>query len=134
MINCLDCKIELDEQHVHGLTIHICPSCNSIWFDRGVLELFKHQTDKEQLSKLDESAEFKQKSDVTVECPRCETKTLEMGKIRGYRAGRCSGCHGVWVNPGEMKHKRPKRESSVGDLISDAVWVALEAVVDLFDL
>ena len=131
-MNCPECKIALDKQHVHGLTVNICPSCNSIWFDRGELELFKHQTDKEHLSKLDESAEFKQKSNVTVECPRCETKTLEIGKIQGYRAGRCSGCHGVLVNPGEVNHKSQKRGSWVGDLIGEAVWAALEAVGDLF--
>jgi len=132
-MNCPECKIALDKQHVHGLTVNICPSCNSIWFDRGELELFKHQTDKEHLSKLDESAEFKQKSNFTVECPRCETKTLEMGKIRGYRAGRCSGCHGVWVNSGEMKHKSPKQKSSVKDTILEALWMAIEIVSSIFE-
>ena len=134
IMNCLDCKIELNEQHAHGLTIDVCPSCNSIWFDRGELELFKHQTDKDQLSKLNESAEFKPKSGVIVECLRCESRTLEIGKIRGYEAGRCTGCHGVWVNPGSLKRKRSKKSSSVKDMIPDAVWVALEAVAGIFDV
>ena len=133
-MNCINCKIELNAQHRYGLTIDVCPSCNSIWFDRGELEFFKRQTRKEQLTKLDESAEFKPKSGCIVECPKCETRTLEMGEMRGYEAGRCSGCHGVWVNPRTTKPKRSKRESSVRDLIPDAVWAALELVTGIFDI
>ncbi len=67
-MECLNCKIELHEQFEHGITIDVCPSCKSIWFDRGELEVLKHQPDQDLLSKLDQSAEFKQKSKMD-SCP-----------------------------------------------------------------
>ena len=133
-MECLDCKIELNEQYAHGITIDMCPSCKSIWFDPGELEVLKHHPDQELLSKLDQSAEFKQKSEIVAPCPRCNTKTLNMGKVRGYEAGRCSSCHGVWVNPRKMKSKRSCRESTSDGFLFDIVWVALEVMSGIFDV
>ena len=133
MMNCPICDIELEKQHAHGLTIDVCLWCRSMWFDRGEIEVFKHQADKERLFKLDPSSEFQSEDDVAVRCPRCEMTTLEMGKIRGYEAGRCSACHGVWVHPGAEMRKRSKRDSSDSICTDIAALTALD-LFNIFDI
>ena len=96
-MNCVHCGVGLEEQYVCGLTIDVCPECDSIWFDRGELELFGLRTDRELLRKLDRSAEFDQKSRITLDCPKCKRDTLVIGEIGGYQAGQCSKCLGFWV-------------------------------------
>jgi Zn-finger nucleic acid-binding protein len=102
--------------------------CRSIWFDRGELDLYRRQAGRDRLFRLERSSEFKAKRDVGVRCPNCETNTLEMGEIRGYKAGRCSGCHGVWVDPGLETPKQSERDSSVGNWMRDVADAALVAI------
>jgi Zn-finger nucleic acid-binding protein len=125
-MDCPSCQASLNQELSHGITVYVCPKCNSVWFDRGELEFYKHLTHKSGLSKLDESAEFERRVEFTRECPRCETVTLEMGAINGYEAGQCSACQGLWVST-----RKPSSRSVISYDSARAIGDAIAAVVEV---
>jgi Zn-finger nucleic acid-binding protein len=51
-------------------------------------------------------------------CPKCGRK-LEESVYQNVRIDRCTGCRGVWLDPGELETLAPEAHASwLGDLLS----------------
>ena len=56
-------------------------------------------------------------------CPKCRSD-MELLQIEGVEIDRCSGCHGLWFDPGEVEKLRNKKVAAaidIGDPVSGKV-------------
>lgn len=129
-----------------GLIIDSCPKCWGIWFDGGEMKGFLQS---ESLRR-----QFLTDTKVTVgagggdrDCPRCR-QVMERPTVNDITVDICRGCHGVWLDHGELNELvlRHKRKGLRGDelvvgqireglrtgTMPDSLWERLkEAVRDL---
>jgi Zn-finger nucleic acid-binding protein len=105
---CPDCVREMSSLSYGGLTVDTCPSCAGIWFDEDELHSL-HQAGPQAFRDLDDrvapSAEVRDHPDRMKKCPRC-TSALERYRYQytsPIELDGCEGCHGVWVQDGELR-------------------------------
>jgi Zn-finger nucleic acid-binding protein len=102
-MNCPKCRHELAENTLEGIPIHACSSCNGIWFDRerikGYLgEALQRSGQSPVLATLRE-IDF---TPTDLVCPACQLPSLESIKPHGVEIEQCTGCRGVFLDPGEI--------------------------------
>ena len=123
-MECPGCHADLEVEQYRGLTVDVCPLCGSVWFDTGELELYRRHWEGPKLLKLGRAVEFRPKIDLSRECPRCNTLTLDMGVIGHYEAGQCFTCKGLWVSQ-ERPEKPLTRDGSLEELLDWLHWASL---------
>jgi Zn-finger nucleic acid-binding protein len=100
---CPKCHPEsMREETFEGITINRCKSCKGVFLDQGELEALL----KENLGSSADTLGFTATSDVMdalpAKCPRCD-KAMEGGTgAEGIRIDRCTGCHAVFLEQGEL--------------------------------
>lgn len=92
-------------------TLDVCPTCHSIF-----VEEFELSALSEPLARLP----FRQRPAAQVElapgqvgCPGCG-RALDKVPVSGVEVELCCGCHGVWLDAGELEALRERAEGSPG--------------------
>jgi len=84
-------------------------------------DIYFAQQDRELIARLSQKHEEDLKRAIlqlcAMRCPRCGRK-LEETSYQQIRIDRCTGCRGVWLDPGELETLAPaEHESWVGGLL-----------------
>jgi uncharacterized protein len=56
----------------------------------------------EQAKKLDSDQKLKLQQDHYMRCPKCGMELVEIG-YKNVMVDQCTGCEGVWLDPGELE-------------------------------
>ena len=102
-LHCPKCDHELASHTLHGIPVESCPACNGIWFHREKIRAFLGQA----LASSGQPAALATLRDVDpvpteLTCPVCREKWLKSIKPHGVEIEKCSGCGGVFLDPGEI--------------------------------
>jgi len=97
-MNCPKCTSVLREMRLEEVDFDYCLSCKGIWFDKDEMAAMAEMA--ADLPKVDPHA-----TKTNFVCPRCGKGLEEMKFMAGaeLRIDRCPGCHGIWLDKGEMK-------------------------------
>jgi hypothetical protein len=100
----------------------ICFALQERWLARAREDISFAQKDRELIARLREKDQ--QELDQAIlelcqmRCPKCGRKLEEIVYQR-VRVGRCTGCGGVWIDPGELETlATEEHQSCVGGLVS----------------
>ncbi len=108
-----------------GITLDWCDLCDGIWLDPGELSrLSRSAVDIPNLLPEPVRAKAPQRS-TNPQCPRCKAGLLELPyeQAGSLLVDRCPGCHGLWLERGELQAiydqtgGRPKTAGSDGAAI-----------------
>lgn len=114
---CPKCGRELVEFTYQRIRIDQCSNCDGVWLDSGELELVKRAKEgfllshefiakwvraKEREATLSQEELQELKSLAHHRCPRCSSALEEMEE-HGVLVDRCTKCHGIWLDGGEIE-------------------------------
>jgi hypothetical protein len=112
-MNCPRCKATLKTIDYEGIRIETCSKCEGEWLDADEL---KHITKAREV-RFDENerraiaaatgitgVELKDVDD-DLRCPKCsgQTDPINYGGDTGIIIDRCTDCHGIWLDAGEIE-------------------------------
>lgn len=106
-MDCPECHLPMKPAAVADVTLHECPTCKGMWFDKGELDAVKDEVLPEMawldLGKWKQRAEFS--AVVTpLFCPVC--RDFALTKIRDRHSATevdlCSRCRGTWLGTGQF--------------------------------
>ena len=109
-MKCAKCSTELERLVVKKIEIDRCPACGGIWFDRKELDEIL-QLDLKTSGLLhelttQEASAAHDDDDRLGRCPRCAggyaLERKESLSVDGLSLDTCPGCHGVWLDRGEL--------------------------------
>jgi Zn-finger nucleic acid-binding protein len=112
MLKCPRDGTTLIEQDYHGVfRVDRCPSCQSLWLDRGELERIQQlptssdsrlPSDIYSVARAYELA--RQKAQPRIACPRCSTELVprEYAYCSQVLIDNCPKCDGIWLDGGEL--------------------------------
>ena len=114
------------EQWEAQVSVHRCPSCEGLWLERGERvtgQAARVRKNSAKLASIDVVAAAyelaRQKALPAPPCPRCgkSLDATEYAYCSQILIDRCTTCHGVWLDPGELealeqflKHQAQPRE------------------------
>ena len=95
---CAVCKSQLDPVKLKGVTIDQCSFCHALWFDYGELERYsaRHRP-LESIGEFNGPVFAAKRATPRRDCPRCESTSLQFGKLSRYDVWRCETCLGIFV-------------------------------------
>ncbi|MGE5894880.1 MAG: zf-TFIIB domain-containing protein [bacterium] len=133
-MDCPNCKNELTESVVHGITIDECIPCGTFWFDAGELENYlsaKLKTGKDQISLLSRFAPLD--CDLEEFCPKCKQEKLICGKVGKLSLSRCGKCNGFFIDKNQIQAGRgsacePLAEALLIELVGQSVLSLLDSL------
>jgi Zn-finger nucleic acid-binding protein len=102
-MNCPKCHGPFADRLLNGVPIQACASCGGIWFDRERITAYLGQA-LERSGQPPALATLRAIERVPTDlvCPACHEKRLMGIKPHGVKIEQCSGCHGVFLDPGEI--------------------------------
>ncbi len=111
-IACPGCNGKLAEVYAEAkygrvLLLDQCTSCGGVWFDKWELYLFKESA-FERLDKFNKDS-FADENPVNAGknlCPKCSAELKDFSDPNLPRDAcikRCAGCHGLWLNRGDLR-------------------------------
>ena len=127
-MKCSRCGNNLIPKQLQGISVDECSSCHAVWFDPGELETFRMSIEGGESPEI-LLPNFQPNSDLKPDaCPRCETRTLQVGSLGLHALRVCSGCSGFLVHRDALEElsKSGRRRSAEA-----AGEVATNAAVDL---
>ena len=95
------------------IEVDLCPTCRGIFLDHGELERIQKTVERDHaallakvpdtVSKAFEMARQQERPDLT--CPKCSGQMAkqEHGYCSQILVDACAGCHGVWLDKGELE-------------------------------
>jgi Zn-finger nucleic acid-binding protein len=122
-ILCPRCDLSLNELTKTGVTVDLCVNCRGMWLDRGELEklLVRPGVPERKKGRTVQCTETssgvptrtvwpatRTHGEGTLRCPRC-AKPLREARRDGVRLDTCAGCHGVWLDCGELERIKARR-------------------------
>ena len=100
-MDCPKCEGQLQEiDNYQRVVVDFCGSCKGIWFDAGeVADFFDLTTD---IPDLDNARATLRETDLS--CPKCNKglREFQFAKANDLVLDICSGCHGIWLDSGEV--------------------------------
>ena len=112
-MRCPHCEADLRTDFYEGIAIETCDHCGGEWIDSGelgkIVRLREEKFDPELRRAIAESTTIKpvalEKLDRDLQCPKCggETDALNYGGDTGIIVDRCTDCHGIWLDRGELE-------------------------------
>jgi Zn-finger nucleic acid-binding protein len=102
-----------------GAALDRCQRCSVIWFDTLELDrvLKSERSIREYLAYYD--VPFRRDSDpLLIACPRCQTRTLDQGRVGAVPTHRCSHCGGFLVKEGDIKSIALRGTSAIARSVS----------------
>jgi hypothetical protein len=94
---------------------------SNIWDDRekALEEEYFRKKEQEAIEKMRAKREEEERAAAerasTLACPRCDGRLKEI-TYEEVQVDRCSKCHGVWLDAGELEHLTRKDEGFFGRL------------------
>lgn len=86
-----------------------------VYFAREELEKKIKRLEKEKKHLID--AEKKQRRDLHfMHCPKCGSDLVEI-KFREVAIDKCTGCHGVWLDAGELEQVTTEEDSFLSSML-----------------
>ncbi len=95
--NCPKCTGATQEWTSAGVTLDHCRRCKGLWFDEG--ELSRHFANLGVV--VEEGVEDGARA-TPYSCPSCDGSTLIEGRLGGVKVDTCQGCHGIFLDLGEV--------------------------------
>jgi len=125
-IRCCSCNHLMVEENRYGVTIDVCPNCNSIWFDTGELEALLQAAPPISPIELRKATGPRPVVRFTPEvtpyrkCPHCQKSMAQQNykKISGVIIDRCR-IHGVFLDGMEFE-KIQRFEESGGNQLANS--------------
>lgn len=112
-MQCPKCQVVMKVLSYEGVAIEKCPACHGEWLDDGELhsvvvkrdKTFSPAVKKELLAKIKANKGKPTEITRTLKCPRCGGSTApnNYATDSGIIIDRCTSCHGVWVDQGELE-------------------------------
>ena len=101
-LRCPKCDYELASNTLHGIPVESCSACSGIWFHREKIRAFLGQA----LASSGQPAVLATLREVDpvptdLTCPVCRENWLKSITPHGVEIEKCSGCGGVFLDPGE---------------------------------
>ncbi len=109
MMECLNCRNVMTQKKYEDVQIDECPSCGSVWLDRGELNAI---VDRQQVQFSNDektialkSVQEDSSSGKTLVCPKCESETKKFNYAfgSGIIIDRCPEKCGVWLDRNELE-------------------------------
>ena len=153
-MNCPKCQHDMAEDVVDDIPVYACSSCNGLWFDRAKIREYLGQA-LERTGQSPVLATLREIEPVPTElvCPACQHQSLRSIKPHGVEIEQCTGCGGLFLDPGEidllslqsisdavdsrataptpLRPSAGSRSSKVGSGIAEGAVELLEIVFDL---
>jgi Zn-finger nucleic acid-binding protein len=133
-ILCPRCDLSLNELTKVGVSVDICANCRGMWLDRGELEKLVIQVGERERKKgpaaqctetstgiatRTAGLATRTRREGILRCPRCATP-LKEARQDGVRLDACGGCHGVWLDRGELERIKTRRWELQHDIACSA--------------
>ncbi len=113
---CIKCTSSLERIVIQDVEIDRCPQCGGIWLDAGEIEALNERRKADVNASLEDAIVRLSKHDSggpavvpsgeqvveTHRCPACEGKLTNVN-FAGTTIELCNGCHGVFVDKGELQ-------------------------------
>lgn len=101
-MKCPKCSAAMERVTVDGIEVDRCIACHGIWLDLGEVEKLRAKAG--QVDTGESSAGKTAKAGV-VNCPRCNTRMIEMVVLNHphIRYESCKICYGVYFDAGEFR-------------------------------
>ena len=113
--NCIKCGESQQRFAIADVHVDLCPACGGLWLDEDAIRGLARDADAAlaKIAEIEESAaeanaEARQKRPSTappdrvdVPCPACGAK-LTIATLGATRVELCNGCHGIYLDPGEL--------------------------------
>lgn len=109
ILDCPQCKCELEESEYRGSKIDICPQCKGLWLDTNEFDFHISERDTfsdDTISKTYSKPALPKKSEY-VKCARCSAVMVQKNfrRISGVIIDICRD-HGAWLDAGELEQIR----------------------------
>lgn len=112
-MHCPACSGQLEVILYENIEIETCRGCGGEWLDHTELKKIVDQRDvyfdPQQRAEVAKTIKLKQMTtddvDRKLTCPKCHgvTKAINYSGDSGIIIDRCSGCKGIWLDPGELE-------------------------------
>ena len=100
-MDCPKCAGGIEEiDNYQRVVVDFCGSCKGIWFDAGeVADFFDLTSD---IPDIDTALATMKETDLS--CPKCNNslREFQFAKANNLILDICSGCHGIWLDAGEV--------------------------------
>jgi len=110
---CPNCQDGLHTIDYEGIRVETCGGCNGEWLDEGeigqIVRIREVKFDPEERRAIAESTTITgvvlEDVDHDLKCPKCDgtTDPVNYGGDTGIIIDRCTSCHGVWLDGGELE-------------------------------
>lgn len=133
--HCPDCKTLLEAEDILGIQLDVCPKCAGIWFDDGELLKLKELGDAE-MAEVDDAfvpADGETtRGDPKRLCPDCDLALQEFAYLytSNVKLDSCEGCHGTWVEHGELRAMQAALATARDHAVNPAVAHQVLAIQD----
>lgn len=112
---CIKCGESQQRFEIAEVHVDLCPGCGGLWLDEDAITRLARDADAAlaKIAALEDraaatNAEARQKRPSTappdrvdVPCPACGAK-LTIATLGATRIELCNGCHGIYLDPGEL--------------------------------
>ena len=112
-MNCPNCQNPLQTTNYEGIAIETCRKCNGEWLDEAelgkIVKLREVKFGPEERRAIAESTTITgvvvSDVDRDLKCPKCNgtTDAVNYAGDTGIVIDRCTSCHGVWLDAGELE-------------------------------
>ena len=112
-MNCPHCHAPLREIEYEGIAIETCDSCGGEWLDSDelgkIVQIRERKFNEQERRAVAESTTITgvqlESVDRDLVCPKCGATTdpINYGGDTGIIIDRCTGCHGIWLDEGELE-------------------------------
>lgn len=112
-MRCPNCQATLRTVTYEGIAIETCPSCKGEWMDvkelGPIARAREVRFDEEERRAIAAAAKITgvevAREDRDLVCPKCsgQTDAINYGGDIGIIIDRCTDCHGVWLDNGELE-------------------------------
>ncbi len=112
-MKCPNCDNTLATITYEGIRIETCPGCQGEWLDDNelghVTRAREERFDPQERRAVAEATKIKgvvlADVDRDLVCPKCggQTDPINYGGDTGLIIDRCTQCHGIWLDPGELE-------------------------------
>ena len=107
-MKCPRCAGEMETTEQEGIRSSTCPSCNGAWISGASLHrLFAREEDTPHIEEALDTILSLDFRDGKLPCPTCRGRRLQTLEVEGVELDYCTGCKGLFFDPGELEQVFP---------------------------
>ena len=120
-MKCPRCAETMQVVEREDVRSRVCPACNGAWIsDTSLHKLFAREEDTPHIEEALETILSLDFRDGKLPCPTCRGRRLQTLEVEGVELDYCSGCKGLFFDPGELERVFPKTYRVAADTQGDA--------------